>query len=160
MVAGKAMRKDRPAIASLLLRCLMLRCPVCGGQPIAQRPFQIRHHCGSCGALFKREDGFFVGAIMANVMMTEFLILVVYLISLPLLSFEDKLVIRLLVALAVLFPLAFYHHSWSLWLSFDHLIERLPVSVDQYSKPAKKGSEDEREPPEFLRPDGYFDNRN
>jgi uncharacterized protein (DUF983 family) len=160
MVLGKAMRKNRPAITSLLLRCLMLRCPVCGGQSIAQRPFQIRHHCTSCGALFKREDGFFVGAIMANVMTTEFLILVVYLISLPLFSFEDQLVIRLLIVLAVLFPLAFYHHSWSLWLSFDHLIETLPRYVDQYSRPAQKGSELERKTPESLRPDRYFDNRN
>ena len=160
MVAGKAMRKNRPAITSLLLRCLMLRCPVCGGESIARRPFQIRHHCTSCGALFKREDGFFVGAIMANVMTTEFLILVVYLISLPLFSFEDKLVIRLLIGLAVLFPLAFYHHSWSLWLSFDHLIETLPQYVDQYSRPAKQGGEYQRTPPESIRPDRYFDNRN
>jgi hypothetical protein len=138
----------------------MLRCPVCGGQSIAQRPFQIRHHCTACGALFKREDGFFVGAIMANVMTTEFLILVVYLISLPLFSFEDQLVIRLLVILAVLFPLAFYHHSWSIWLSFDHLIETLPRYVDQYSLPPKKGSEDERKPLESLRADSHFDNRN
>jgi hypothetical protein len=26
------------------------------------------------------------------------------------------------------FPLAFYHHSWSLWLGFDHLIESLPCA--------------------------------
>jgi uncharacterized protein (DUF983 family) len=154
------MRGNRPPLTSLLLRCLMLRCPVCGGQSIAQRPFQIRHHCTSCGALFKREDGFFVGAIMANVMITEFLILVVYLISLPLFSFEDQFVIRLLVILAVLFPLAFYHHSWSIWLSFDHLIETLPKYVDQYSVSAKQGSVDERKPPESLHPNRYFNNRN
>ncbi|HEV7860245.1 MAG TPA: hypothetical protein VGO91_16630 [Pyrinomonadaceae bacterium] len=97
---------------------------------------------------------------MANVMTTEFLILVVYLISLPLFSFEDQLVIRLLVVLAVLFPLAFYHHSWSLWLSFDHLIETLPKYVDQHSRPAMKDSEDQRKPPAPLRPNRYFDNRN
>ena len=28
----------------------------------------------------------------------------------------------------VTFPLAFYHHSWSLWLAIDHLIEGLPRS--------------------------------
>jgi uncharacterized protein (DUF983 family) len=154
------MRKNRPAITSLLMRCLVLRCPACGGQPIAQAPFQIRHHCTACGALFKREDGFFVGAIMANVMVTEFIILFVYLISLPLFSFEDQLVIRLLIVIAFLFPLAFYHHSWSLWLGFDHLVETLPVYVDQYSAPAKLSLEDELKRAESSRPNRYLDNRN
>jgi hypothetical protein len=27
---------------------------------------------------------------------------------------------------AIIFPIAFYHHSWSLWLGFDHLVESLP----------------------------------
>jgi hypothetical protein len=26
----------------------------------------------------------------------------------------------------LLFPVAFYHHSWSFWLGFDYLIESLP----------------------------------
>jgi uncharacterized protein (DUF983 family) len=154
------LKRNRPAISSLMWRCLTLLCPVCGMQSIAQSPFQIRHHCTSCGALFKREDGFFVGAIMANVMMTEFLILSVYLISLPLFSFEDKLVLRLLIIIAVLFPLAFYHHSWSLWLSFDHLIETLPVYSDQPSAPAKMRSELESMTPESPSPNRSLDNRN
>lgn len=123
-------KSARPPIINLLGRCLALRCPVCGGAAIVESPFQIRHRCTSCRALFKREDGFFVGAIMVNVMMTEFVILVVFLISLPLFSMDDRLVVRLLIAIALLFPLAFYHHSWSLWLAFDHLIERLPL--DKY----------------------------
>jgi hypothetical protein len=31
-----------------------------------------------------------------------------------------------LFVVALLFPVAFYHHSWSLWLAFDCLIEGLP----------------------------------
>lgn len=119
-------KSARPSIVNLLGRCLMLRCPVCGRASIVESPFQIRHHCAACRALFKREDGFFVGAIMANVMVTEFVILVVFLISLPLFSFDDRAVVRLLIIIALLFPLAFYHHSWSMWLGFDHLVERLP----------------------------------
>jgi uncharacterized protein (DUF983 family) len=154
------MKKNRPAITSLLLRSLTLRCPVCGGPSIVQSPFQIKHHCSACAALFKREDGFFVGAIMANVMVTEFVILFVYLVSLPLFSFNDQLVLRLLIGIGVIFPLAFYHHSWSIWLSFDHLIETLPVYLDQYSGPPMKGNEPERRPPEPFRPNHSLDNRN
>jgi len=28
--------------------------------------------------------------------------------------------------MALIFPVAFYHHSWSLWLGFDFLVESLP----------------------------------
>ena len=81
-----------------------------------------------CGAIFKREEGFFVGAIMVAVVSTELVIVLAYLISLPLVSAHYQLVIGVLLAIALLFPLAFYHHSWSIWLSFDHLIEGLPQS--------------------------------
>ncbi len=80
----------------------------------------------SCRSLFKREEGFFVGAILANVMTTEFVILVV-----PCLAHHpgrrdyEKVLVGLFV-LALIFPVAFFHHSWSLWLGFDYLIESLP----------------------------------
>ena len=35
-------------------------------------------------------------------------------------------IVTILFTLAVIFPLAFYHHSWSFWLAFDHLVEGLP----------------------------------
>ena len=76
--------------------------------------------------LFKREDGFFVGAILINVVITEFVIVVVYIISLPVFGAHYQLVLTILFVVAILFPLAFYHHSWSLWLGFDHLVESLP----------------------------------
>jgi hypothetical protein len=31
------------------------------------------------------------------------------------------------------FPLAFYHHSWSFWLAFDYLVEGLPVYPHRHS---------------------------
>ena len=67
-----------------------------------------------------------MGAIMANVVATEFVILLVYVVSLPIFGAHYQLVLTFLFLLAVLFPPAFYHHSWSLWLGFDHLVESLP----------------------------------
>jgi uncharacterized protein (DUF983 family) len=110
----------------ILSRSLWLRCPACGRSSIVEGPFHIKHHCSSCDVLFKREDGFFVGAIMANVVTTEFVIVVVYLLSLPVFGQHYRLVLGILFLLAVLFPPAFYHHSWSFWLGFDHLVESLP----------------------------------
>lgn len=117
--------KEERHILSVMLRCLRLRCPVCGDSLIIRSPFKIRHHCPKCGALYQREDGFFVGALTINVITTELIILVLYLVSMLLVrSFQLVLVILFIVGL--LFPLCFYHHSWSIWLSLDHLVERLP----------------------------------
>ncbi|HEX8852528.1 MAG TPA: hypothetical protein VF754_03525, partial [Pyrinomonadaceae bacterium] len=83
--------------------------------------------CPACDALFKREDGFFVGAIMTNVVMTEFVILLLYVAALPFINTRFESVLTVLAIVAVIFPIAFYHHSWSLWLGFDHVVETLPT---------------------------------
>ena len=63
---------------------------------------------------------------MVAVVTTELVIVLAYLLSLPIISAHYQLVITILLVIALLFPLAFYHHSWSIWLAFDHFIEGLP----------------------------------
>jgi uncharacterized protein (DUF983 family) len=111
---------------SLLVRTVLLRCPVCGQASIAERPFLIRHSCPSCRSIFKREAGFFVGAILANVVITELVVLAVCYFALLVLGVTYEKVLWVLFALGVVFPILFYHHSWSLWLTFDYLVEGLP----------------------------------
>ena len=122
------MKRDRRSVVTTLARSLRLSCPACGRSSIVQSAFHIKHHCSACHALFKREAGFFVGAILANVVTTEFAIMVVYAVCL--LTVERfQLTLAILFTVALLFPVAFYHHSWSLWLGFDYLIESLPKHV-------------------------------
>ena len=73
-----------------------------------------------------REAGFFVGAILINVVTTEFVILAMYILCLVISGLDYQLVLTVLFAAALLFPIAFYHHSWSIWLGFDHFVEGLP----------------------------------
>jgi len=113
-------------------RCLKLRCPACGQSSIVDRPFHVRHHCPECRSLFKREDGFFVGAILANVVTTELVILAVCFFMLLVIGSDYETVLGGLFVIALLFPVAFYHHSWSLWLGFDYLIESLPKYTGRY----------------------------
>jgi uncharacterized protein (DUF983 family) len=114
------------SIPETFFRSLRLLCPACGRSSIVESPFHIKHHCSACGVLFKREDGFFVGAIMANVVTTEFTILATYLICLPLMGAHYQMMLLILFFIAILFPVTFYHHSWSFWLGLDHLVESLP----------------------------------
>ena len=63
---------------------------------------------------------------MANVVATEVFILLVYFVSLTFTNFDEQIILPVLFVVGVSFPLVFYHHSWSLWLGMDHLIEGLP----------------------------------
>jgi uncharacterized protein (DUF983 family) len=110
--------------AKILLRVLRLRCPACGGASVFERPFRVRHHCPACRALFKREEGFFVGAIAINLVATEGFTILLCLAGL--LFFDFRTLFTALFAVALVLPALFYHHAWSAWLGFDHFIERLP----------------------------------
>ena len=118
--------QHQKSLLTTMYRAALLRCPVCGLAALADRPFNIRHHCPSCKSLFKREQGFFVGAILANVVTTELIILAVCFFSLLVLGIDYDRVLWVLFTLAVVFPVAFYHHSWSFWLAFDYTVEGLP----------------------------------
>lgn len=120
------MTKEGRPVFTTLARGARLCCPACGGARVFQSPFRIRHHCPACDALFQREEGFFVGAIMLNVVMTEAAVMAAAGICLLLFAGRDALLLGLLFAVALLFPVAFYHHAWSLWLAGDHLVEGLP----------------------------------
>lgn len=120
--------KGAPSLREAFRRCLRLLCPACGRSSIVKKPFQIKHRCDSCQVYFKREEGFFVGAILINVVTTELAILLVYLMSMAVIGTYYQLVIALLLVIALAFPVAFYHHSWSLWLTFDHAVEGLRKS--------------------------------
>jgi len=128
------LKTDFQEIKKVLKRSLRLRCPACGQSKIITSPFHIRHHCPECMALFKREDGFFVGAILANVVTTELVILLVCFFFLLIVGANYENVLALLFVMALVFPVAFYHHSWSLWLGFDFIVESLP----QYKGDATK----------------------
>lgn len=67
-----------------------------------------------------------MGAILANVMVTELVILVACMFWLVVIGSSYEKVLAGIFVLALIFPVAFYHHSWSFWLGFDYLIEGLP----------------------------------
>jgi len=129
MTAGPGpfiMNRDPRTILLTLWRCLKLQCPVCGRASIVERPFNLKHTCSACAVIFKREEGFFVGAIMANVVATEGAILIAYFVCLLFVTLSERAMFGILFGVGVSFPLAFYHHAWALWLGMDHLIEGLP----------------------------------
>jgi uncharacterized protein (DUF983 family) len=118
--------KEARPVFRTLARGARLCCPACGGASVFRSPFRVRAECPACGTVFQREEGFFVGAIMLNVVTTEAAVMLAAGLSLLTFPGRDEMLLWLLFAVALLFPIAFYHHSWSLWLAGDHLVEGLP----------------------------------
>ena len=119
---------------TILLRCLALRCPDCGGAWIYQAPLQVKHHCTRCGLVFQREQGYFTGALYINLLVTEFSVLLAFLVFVLVGGENSDRMFAILIGVGALMPLLFFHHSRSLWLGFDHFIDPIKRRVEPPSE--------------------------
>jgi len=110
-------------IAEVMGRALRLKCPSCGVCPLFKSFFGMHERCACCGLVFLREQGYFIGAIYVNIMLTEGLIAIAFLICILLLSATDLKLYVVLFSLAVTLPVLFNRHSRAIWLSFDFLVD-------------------------------------
>ncbi len=83
----------------------------------------MNRQCQVCGMQFWREQGYYVGAIYFNVIATEGLIFLSYLVLILFFPAADRKIFTILFIMAVLLPILFYRHARSLWLSFDYLMD-------------------------------------
>jgi hypothetical protein len=93
--------------------------------------------CLECDLKFEREQGYFVGAIYVNYAATVMIAVPGFFILDALTGIDINRQLAIWVPFAVIFPLIFFHHSRSLWLALDHLVN---PSTSLYSVPAKKTS--------------------
>lgn len=107
----------------ILARGLRLRCPECGRTSLYGSLFKMKHHCSHCGLVFEREQGYFIGSLYINVIVTESLLLFLFMVYYTVRPVSEDSLYIILFSLALILPLIFFHHSRSLWLSIDHIIE-------------------------------------
>ncbi len=122
-----------PAVTrwEIVQRGLLVRCPNCGApNALFLRQLTMNKACPSCGLSFERGAGFFLGSMSINYTAT----LVLGLLPVAILWYVNVLggqaTMVLLFALVLLFPMAFYRHSRSLWLMsyFYFLPQELPAN--------------------------------
>jgi uncharacterized protein (DUF983 family) len=106
-----------------LIRGLKLKCPACGLGQLYGSFFKMRDECQYCGLVFAREQGYFIGAIYLNVVVTESLIFATYLALILAHRITEQSTYTILFILALLVPVLFHRHARSLWLSLDHLLD-------------------------------------
>ena len=111
-----------PRLLPTVTAALRLRCPRCGVGEMFEGLFHMNAECSFCRLRFEREQGFFVGAIYVNYAVTV-------LIAMPGFFLLDRYGATLTQqfifwgAFVVIFPLAFFRHSRSLWLAVAHLLD-------------------------------------
>ncbi len=113
------------------MRGLKLRCPECGLGRLYRSLFRMSAQCEYCGLRYEREQGYFIGAIYINIIATETLLLGTLLIYGLVVGTLSQTILTTLVVLAIVMPLISFHHSRSLWLCFDHLLNPRRSASDE-----------------------------
>jgi hypothetical protein len=83
----------------------------------------MRPLCSLCGLKFEREQGFFVGAIYVNYAVTVLTALPGFFLLDYYAGFSLRQQLILWGAFATVFPIVFFRHSRSLWLSVAYMFD-------------------------------------
>ena len=110
-------------LKDIFVRAVRLRCPACGEGRLYKSLLDTHKGCSKCGMLFEREQGYFVGAVYVNVMVTLFLIVSTYLITMIVAPDYDSGVQIVLFVMALAIPLSLFRHARSIWLALDYFID-------------------------------------
>lgn len=91
--------------------------------------------CAHCGVKFEREQGYFIGAIYINYAATVGIAVPGFFLLDAFTDITINQQLALWVPFAVIFPLLFFHHSRSLWLTLDHFFN---PATQLFSVPSKR----------------------
>ena len=116
---GQAMADPSPT--RMLARGAIKRCAECGSGRLFERYFKMKDDCPRCGLHFEREEGYWTGAMMINLGVTEVIFLILF-VGLAVAWWPDPPWIRILIILLVvnlMVPILFFPFSKTLWLAAD-----------------------------------------
>ncbi|MCC6315117.1 MAG: DUF983 domain-containing protein [Thermomicrobiales bacterium] len=122
-------------VRTLLGRALTLRCPYCGGGHIFKNYFELKEICPTCEVKFEREEGYFLGGYVINLVFVEFLALglALYLFFLGPLQHLDIVWMQLIgVLLAAGIPLLAFPYSRTLWIAIDLILNPPHEKMERY----------------------------
>jgi uncharacterized protein (DUF983 family) len=114
---------ERPAtFGRMLFRAVRLRCPRCGGRPSWFTGwFRRVDRCRTCGFRYERQDGFMVGAITINTILTFGAILVVLVVGM-IVTYPEIAVVPIVtgcLVVAVLVPIVVFPFTYTIWGAID-----------------------------------------
>ncbi len=125
---------EKPSRGRMLGRGLVKHCPLCGSGNLFTGWFRMRERCPRCGYLFEREEGFFLGAYVINLAITQGLLLLLAIVPLIVLlnTRPDQSLVPIVVgglSAALAGPLVFYPFSKTIWTAIDLILR--PVDAQE-----------------------------
>ena len=116
-----------PSFGRMLRRAVMLRCPWCGSRrTFVRRWFGKYDRCRTCGIRWRREEGFELGAVTINTVVT-FIVLTAAMTVEFIMTSPDIPVVPIvlsLVGVAILMPIVIYPFTFTIWLALDLSVHR------------------------------------
>lgn len=116
-----------PSPARMLARGLLRRCPRCGSGELFRRWFSMVDECPRCELRFASEDGYWTGAMMINLAVTEAVFLAVF-VGVMVATWPDVPWTPLLIVVigaGIVVPVVFYPFSKTSWVALDLAFRRL-----------------------------------
>jgi uncharacterized protein (DUF983 family) len=106
----------------MMLRAVTLRCPWCASRRTFIRGWFHRYdRCRTCGLRWRREEGFELGAVTMNTIVTFGALTIAMVIGfvrtspdIPVLPF-----VLAMFAVAVIIPVLIYPFTYTMWFAFD-----------------------------------------
>jgi uncharacterized protein (DUF983 family) len=106
----------------MMLRAITLRCPWCASRRTFIRGWFRRHdRCRTCGLAWRREEGFELGAVTVNTIVTFGALTVAMVVGFVATS-PDIAVVPIVLALsavAVVMPIVIYPFTYTVWFAFE-----------------------------------------
>jgi uncharacterized protein (DUF983 family) len=128
---------DRHTFPRMMLRALTLRCPWCASRKTFLRGWFRRHErCRTCGLAWHREEGFELGAVTMNTIVTFGALTVAMVVGFVMTSPDIPVLpfVLALIAVAVVVPVLIYPFTYTMWLAFDLAVH--PPEPDELAEAA------------------------
>ena len=110
----------------MLGRAWHCQCPRCGVGALYYKDVRMFRNCLQCGLSYYPESGFYLGGMILNYIVTVWIVIAVYLVSLLLpdfLPWSINVRILLWMVFTVVLSLSFWRHTRSLWLALNYWVE-------------------------------------
>ena len=104
---------------TLLSRAIRRQCPICGSKEIWKSWIEVKEECPNCQYHFVRENGYFLGAMILNVIFAEFLVMA---LMVALLIWTDMIwwgVELIILPLAIITPILWNPYFKGFWFLLD-----------------------------------------
>ena len=111
-------------MVSTLMRAFRLRCPRCGEGRLFGGLVRMNDSCSTCGASFRREQGFYLGSIYINSGATVIGTGALYALLVLACGWSHEAALVACLVAAVVFPVWFFRWARSLLLALDGSVNR------------------------------------